>query len=93
MHHVPTACCVVVGLKTDLRHDEGTIAKLSERGEQPVSAEEAQAVARKIGAKYAECSAKTQDGVKPLFDLALLEAMSHKDQATKPKQKPTCALL
>jgi hypothetical protein len=50
-------------------------------------------VARKIGAKYAECSAKTQDGVKPLFDLALLEAMSHKDQAIKAKQKPTCALL
>jgi Ras homolog gene family, member A len=90
---MPGACCVVVGLKTDLRHDEGTIAKLSQIGQQPVSAKEAQAVARKFGAKYAECSAKTQDGVKAMFDLALLEAISHKDQATKPKQKPTCALL
>jgi Ras homolog gene family, member A len=90
---MPGACCVVVGLKTDLRHDEGTIAKLSKIGEQPVSVKEAQAVARKFGAKYAECSAKTQDGVKAVFDLALLEAISHKDQATKPKQKPTCALL
>ncbi len=91
-HHVPKACCVVVGLKTDLRHDTATIAKLAERGEQPVSAEEAQAVARKIGATYAECSSKTQDGVKGLFDVALLEAMFHKDQATA-KRKPTCALL
>jgi Ras family protein A len=90
---MPRACCVVVGLKTDLRHDEGTIAKLSKIGEQPVSVKEAQAVARKFGAKYAECSAKTQDGVKAVFDLALLEAISHKDQATKPKQKPTCVLL
>jgi GTPase SAR1 family protein len=91
---MPGACCVVVGLKTDLRHDEGVIAKLYERGQQPVSAKEAQAVARKFGAKYAECSAKTQDGVKAVFDLALLEAMSHKDpanaKATKQKQ---CALL
>jgi Ras homolog gene family, member A len=91
---MPGACCVVVGLKTDLRHDEGTIAKLSERREQPVSAEEAQAVARKFGAKYAECSAKTQDGVKAVFDLALLEAMSHKDRANaKAAKQKQCALL
>jgi hypothetical protein len=50
-------------------------------------------VARKFGAKYAECSSKTQDGVKGLFDLALLEAMFHKDQAKAAKRKPTCALL
>jgi Rho family protein len=82
---------VVVGLKTDLRHDAAAIAKLAERGEQPVSFGEAHAMAHEIGAKYAECSALKGDGVKAMFDLALREAQAtlHRRQANV----KSCALL
>lgn len=48
---------------------------LSAQGQSPVTTEQGQAVAKEIGAKYAECSAKTGVGVKDVFNLALKESM------------------
>ena len=48
---------------------------LSAQGQVPVTSEQGAMVAREIGAKYIECSAKTGDNVKEVFNLALRESM------------------
>jgi len=48
---------------------------LGAQGQVPVTAEQGGAVAREIGAKYIECSAKTGSGVQDVFNLALRESM------------------
>jgi len=48
---------------------------LSAQGLKPVSPEQGAAVAKEIGAKYAECSAKTGQGLQEVFTLALRESM------------------
>ncbi|CAL1703859.1 unnamed protein product [Somion occarium] len=69
---------ILVGTKTDLRRDEQTRRMLSAQGQTTVTAERGAAVAREIGAKYIECSAKTGDGVQDVFGLALRESMRGK---------------
>jgi Rho family protein len=51
---------------------------LGAQGQTPVSAEQGQGVAREIGARYIECSAKTGTGVQEVFALALKESMRGK---------------
>lgn len=48
---------------------------LSAQGQTPITSEQGAAVAREIGAKYIECSAKTGAGVQEVFSLALKESM------------------
>jgi len=69
---------ILVGTKTDLRRDDQTRRMLSAQGQTPVSAEHGAEVAREIGAKYVECSAKTGAGVQDVFMLALKESMRGK---------------
>jgi Rho family protein len=75
---------ILVGTKIDLRRDEQTRRMLSAQGQAPVSPEQGAAVAREIGAKYAECSAKTGVGVQDVFALALHESM--KGRWSKPRR-------
>jgi len=74
-HFCESVPLILVATKTDLRTDEQTRRMLSAQGQSPVTAEQGQAVAKEIGAKYAECSAKTGVGVKDVFNLALKESM------------------
>ncbi|KAH8108218.1 P-loop containing nucleoside triphosphate hydrolase protein [Cristinia sonorae] len=69
---------VLVATKTDLRRDEQTQRMLNAQGMRPVNSEQGQAVAREIGAKYTECSAKTGVGVQEVFALAMKESMKGK---------------
>ena len=46
-----------------------------ESREMPISTEQGGLVAKEIGAKYIECSAKTGTGVHEVFNLALKESM------------------
>eukprot|EP01043_Picozoa_sp_COSAG02_P064958 COSAG02_NODE_9656_length_2150_cov_2.165773_2_plen_131_part_00 len=63
---------ILVGTKMDLRDDPGIIAKLAEKDQVPVPFEKGEEMKGKIGArKYMECSAKTQKGVKQVFDEAI----------------------
>jgi Rho family, other len=66
---------ILVGTKTDLRRDEQTKRMLSAQGQTPVTPEQGSTVAKEIGAKYIECSSKTGDNVKEVFNLALRESM------------------
>ncbi|BGO97482.1 RHO4 protein [Rhodotorula toruloides] len=66
---------ILVATKTDLRADSTAVSLLKAQGRHPVTPEEGAAVAKRIGAKYAEVSAMTGRGVEEVFDLALREAM------------------
>lgn len=69
---------ILVGTKTDLRRDDQTRRMLGAQGQTPVTSEQGSDVAKEIGAKYIECSAKTGSGVQDVFSLALKESMRGK---------------
>lgn len=69
---------ILVATKTDLRRDEQTRRMLGAQGQTTVTPDQGSDMAREIGAKYAECSAKTGDGVQDVFGLALKESMKGK---------------
>ncbi|GAA5954450.1 hypothetical protein JCM3765_004461 [Sporobolomyces pararoseus] len=66
---------VLIATKTDLRTDARAVDLLKAQGRHPVTTMEGQAVAKRIGAKYAEVSAITGQGVEEVFDLAMEEAL------------------
>ena len=79
---ITTIPIILVGTKLDLRDDPGTLAKLAEKSLAPVSFEKGEELKGKIGArKYMECCAKTQKGVKQVFDEAI-RAKLHQKAAT-----------
>merc|ERR1712146_789305 len=66
--HCPDAQIVLVGTKIDLRSDERVVQKLQELNEQPTSWQTGEAFAQEEKlAKYCECSALTQEGLKDAF--------------------------
>lgn len=69
---------ILVGTKTDLRTDEQTKRMLGAQGQAPITPEQGGLVAKEIGAKYIECSAKTGRGVQEVFNLALKESLRRK---------------
>jgi len=84
-HHAPNVPILLVGTKSDLRKDEKTNTQLASRGQSMVTVEQAHGMAKEIGAvKFLECSALTQEGLKPVFDDAIRAAMS---KPNKPKGK------
>lgn len=77
-HFCPTTPLLLIGTKTDLRTDSTTLRMLSAQGQVPITPEHGAAVAKDIGASYRECSAKTGNGVKEVFQAALRESMRGK---------------
>lgn len=90
-HFCPQVPFVLVGCKLDLRTDPATIAKLKKAGNsKPVSTEEASAIATRIGAhRYIECSARTKQNVKEVFEVATIASLASR----RKKGKGGCALL
>jgi Ras homolog gene family, member A len=60
-----------VGLKSDLRSKRTCIDLLKTQGLTPVTPEQGQAVATRMGATYIECSSKEMKGVDRVFELAV----------------------
>ncbi|UZP38247.1 hypothetical protein NXS19_006063 [Fusarium pseudograminearum] len=70
VHFLPGVPCILVGLKKDLRYDEGNIKELKKYDQQPVTWDQGNDTAKRINAfRYVECSAKTGHGVKEVFDI------------------------
>lgn len=71
-HHAPNVPIILVGTKLDLRDDKNTTDALRSKRMEPVSFQQALAVAKEIKAhKYLECSALTQRNLKSVFDEAI----------------------
>lgn len=89
-HFCPNVPIVLVGNKKDLRNDEYTIRDLQRNKQSPVSYNEGEQMASRIGAKaYLECSALTKDGVRGVFEAATRAALQRKQT----KKKGGCTLI
>jgi len=68
---------ILVGCKKDLRNDPQVIKRLGRVRQLPVTLEEGMDMARRIGARnYVECSARTGEGVREVFQHATRAALS-----------------
>jgi len=84
MHFCPEVPQILVGTKLDARSDAALLEKLKSQGQKPVTNEQGQELARKIKAvKYMECSAKTSDGLKAVFDEAIKAVLFQKRKKKK----------
>eukprot|EP00727_Mastigamoeba_balamuthi_P008327 m51a1_g4116 putative ras-related c3 botulinum toxin substrate 1 (rho small gtp binding protein rac1) (551) ;mRNA; r:143779-146302 len=91
-HHCPDARVILVGLKKDLRNDPETLQRLAEKKLHPVTAEEAQKLAKELGAsKHLECSARTQEGLQVLFHEAIRACIT--PSQSRKKEKSKCSIL
>ena len=95
---------MLVGLKSDLRSKRTCIELLRTQGLTPVTPEQGQTVARKMGAQYIECSAKEAKGINEVFELAIntavrVEEESYEDRPNvqgkkvKKAKKRKCAIF
>ncbi|KAK3104049.1 hypothetical protein FSP39_023995 [Pinctada imbricata] len=88
-HFCPSVPIILVGNKKDLRNDESTKRELMKMKQEPVRPEEGRAQAEKINAYgYLECSAKTKEGVREVFETATRAALQ-----TKKKKRGGCVML
>ena len=71
-HYCPKVPIILVGTKLEKREDKAEIEKLRKVGLKPVTYVEGLQLQEEIGAvKYHECSAKTQEGLREVFDDAV----------------------
>ncbi|XP_044265732.1 ras-like GTP-binding protein Rho1 isoform X1 [Tribolium madens] len=88
-HFCPNVPIILVGNKKDLRNDPNTINELKKMKQEPVKPQDGRAMAEKINAfAYLECSAKSKEGVREVFENATRAALQ-----VKKKKKHRCALL
>ncbi|EGV66548.1 GTP-binding protein Rho1 [Yamadazyma tenuis] len=92
LHFCQGVPIILVGCKSDLRNDSQTIELLRQQQQQPISSSEGQSVAQKIGASnYLECSARTGEGVREVFEAATRASLKTKEKKEKTKRK--CNIL
>lgn len=89
MHFCPEVPQLLVGTKMDLRRDENTLKKLRDANQVPISPEQGLELAKKIKAiKYMECSAKSGENLKSVFDESVKAVLFQKT-----KKKSKCEML
>jgi len=75
-HFCPNVPIILVGNKKDLRNDPNTIKELAKMKQDPVKPEDGRTMAEKINAfAYLECSAKSKEGVREVFETATRAAL------------------
>ena len=85
----PNVPIILVGNKKDLRHDRTTIDELGKINQEPVKLEEGRMMAEAIRAfAHLECSAKSKEGVREVFETAARAALR-----VKRKKKKVCVLV
>merc|ERR1712047_59047 len=83
-HFCPNVPIILVGNKKDLRNDPNTIKELAK-----MKPEDGRTMAEKINAfAYLECSAKSKEGVREVFETATRAAMQ-----VKKKKRKQCVLF
>ncbi|CAH8440323.1 unnamed protein product [Schistosoma guineensis] len=88
-HFCPNVPIILVGNKQDLRNDERAHHELAKVRQELVKSEEGRLVCDRINAYgYLECSAKTKEGVRKVFETATRAALN-----TKRKRKKGCELV
>ena len=88
-HFCPNVPIILVGNKKDLRNDEQTKWELQKQKQEPVKREDGDEMSQKINAfAYLECSAKSKEGVREVFETATRAALQ-----SKKKKKKGCNLL
>lgn len=87
MHFCPYTPLILVGLKSDLRTKRTCIDLLKTQGLTPVTQEQGMSVARKMGAKYMECSSKEMNGVDDIFVQAIKIVVSNDSRHNSPKEE------
>ena len=74
--HCPNTPMILVGTKLEKRGDKAKIEKLKAKRLKPITYGEGLQLRKEIGAvKYHECSAKTREGLKEVFDGAVRAAI------------------
>ena len=93
-HHAPEVPIILVGTKLDLRDDEEMLKKLREKDTSPVTEEMGNKLKSEIGAvAYGECSARTQKGLKEVFNAAIESVLAPKGKEKEKKKGGGCLLL
>lgn len=88
-HFCPNVPIILVGNKKDLRSDENTKRELLKMNQAPLKNDEGKRMAENISAvTYLECSAKTKEGVREVFEQATRAALM-----VRKKKKGKCVLL
>ena len=92
-HYSPNTPFILVGTQEDLRDDPSTIEELRRMRHMPVTHEQGQKLAKTVrAARFVECSALTQKGLKNVFDEAIITVVN-KDYERGEKKTRRCTLL
>ena len=90
----PNVPIVLVGNKKDLRNDENTKRILAQVEQEPVKYEKGASIGREIKAcAYLECSAKTREGVRDVFEMAAKATLEDPLETKKNRYHRKCAIL
>jgi small GTP-binding protein len=93
-NHAPGVPILLVGTKSDLRTDETFQKAHGLNASSFVKFDDAQAFATEIGALGCiECSAVTQDNLKPVFDTAIRAAIKRQDSKGRDESKAGCCII
>ncbi|XP_042409543.1 rac-like GTP-binding protein 5 isoform X1 [Zingiber officinale] len=92
-HYAPGVPIILVGTKLDLRDDKQFF--IDHPGAFPISTAQGEELLKQIGAAaYIECSSKTQQNVKAVFDQAIKVVLQPpKKNKKKRKQQRHCSIL
>lgn len=90
-HFCPDVPLILVATKLDLRHEVVMDCRAKGKAITAVSAIEGSRLAEEVGASaYAECSAKTREGIRKVFEVAAREVL--KIQTTVRKKENACEI-
>ena len=83
-HFCPNVPFLLIATKKDLRNDPATKSNLARDKLEVIRSELGRVMSEKVGAySYLECSAKTREGVREVFDAATRAALSKRSKRGK----------